>query len=361
VSLVRLVLFLFGDAAGICMRVAMYYNNNDVRLVEKPTPIIMHDELLFKVMACGICGSDVLEWYRIKRAPLVLGHEAAGVIEEVGNRVSKYSKGDRAFITHHVPCNTCRHCLRGSHTACDTLHNTNFHPGGFSEYVRVPAINIDRGVWKLPDDMGFDEGTFIEPLACVARGQRLARILPGDTVLVLGSGISGLLHMQLARSLGAANVIATDINEYRMRAAERFGANAVIDAKEPESVPERVREANDGRLADKVIVCAGKLPVASQALQCVNNGGTVLYFAVPKPGEEVPVDMARLWRNEVTLMTSYGAAPNDLMTSLDLIRAGSVNVLDMITHRLPLDQTGNGFKLFAAGGETMKVIIEPQK
>jgi L-iditol 2-dehydrogenase len=343
------------------MKVAMYYNNNDVRLEEKPTPVIMHDELLFKVMACGICGSDVLEWYRIKKAPLVLGHEAAGVIEEAGSKVGKYRKGDRVFITHHVPCNTCRHCLKGSHTACDTLHSTNFYPGGFSEYVRVPAINIDRGVYPLPDDMSFDDGTFIEPLACVVRGQRLARIQAGDTVLVMGSGISGLLHMQLARSLGAANIIATDINEYRMRAAEQFGANAVIDARQAETVPERVREANDGRPVDKVIVCVGNHAVAKQALQCVNNGGTALYFAVPEPGEPVPVDMNQMWRNEVTIMTSYGAAPNDLMTSLDLLRAGSVKVRDMITHRLPLNQTGNGFKLFAAGGETMKVIIEPHK
>lgn len=341
------------------MRVAMYYNNNDVRLEEKPTPVIMHDELLFKVIACGICGSDILEWYRIKKAPLVLGHEATGVIEEVGNKVGKYKTGERVFITHHVPCNTCRHCLKGSHTACETLHSTNFYPGGFSEFVRVPSINIDRGIYPLPDDMSFEDGTFIEPLACVARGQRLMGIKPGDTVLVMGSGISGLLHMQLARSLGAANIIATDINHYRMNAARRFGADTVIDAKE--DVPTRIKEANDGRLADKVIVCAGVLPVAIQALQCVENGGSVLFFAVPKPGEDVPVNMNQMWRNEVTLMTSYGAAPNDLMTSLDLIRAGSVQVNNMITHRLPLNQTGNGFKLFAAGGETMKVIIEPQK
>jgi L-iditol 2-dehydrogenase len=343
------------------MKVAMYYNNNDIRLEEQPTPVIMHDELLFRVMACGICGTDVLEWYRTKNAPLVLGHEATGIVEQAGSRVEKYRQGDRVFITHHVPCNTCRYCLKGSHTACETLHNTKFYPGGFAQYVRVPAINIDRGIWKLPDDLGFDDGTFIEPLACVARGQRLMGIVPGDTVLVMGSGISGLLHMQLARSLGAANIIATDINEYRMRAAERFGANAAINANKAEDVAESVKSANDGRLADKVIVCAGVLPVAQQALQCVDNGGTVLYFAVPEPGNSVPVDMNHLWRSEVRLMTSYGAAPNDLMVSMDLLRAGSVKVRDMITHRLPLEQTGNGFKLFAAGGETMKVIIEPNK
>jgi len=357
-------IFYFGSDSGFngdCMKVAMYYNNNDVRLEEMPMPVLMHDELMFRVMACGICGSDVLEWYRIKKAPLVLGHEATGVIEETGNKVQKYKKGDRVFITHHVPCNTCRYCLRGSHTACDTLHSTKFYPGGFAEYVRVPAINIDRGIYPLPDDMSFEDATFIEPLACVARGQRLARISAGDTVLVMGSGISGLLHIQLARSLGAANIIATDISEPRMNAAKLFGANAVIDAKGSVDMATRVREANDGRQADKVIVCVGNHAVARQALQCVDNGGTVLYFAVPKPGEDVPVDMNRMWKNEVTLMTSYGAAPNDLQTSLDMIRSGAVNVNDMITHRLPLTETGNGFRLFAAGGETMKVIIEPHK
>ena len=182
------------------MRVAMYYNNKDVRLEEMPKPQIGASELLVKVIASGVCGSDVMEWYRIKQAPRVLGHEIAGEVVEVGNAVKQSKVGDRVFVSHHVPCNTCRYCLSGNHTVCETLHTTNFDPGGFAEYLRVPQINVDRGVFRLPDEMTFEDAVFIEPLACVARAQRLARLQPGQAVLVLGSGISGLLHIALARA-----------------------------------------------------------------------------------------------------------------------------------------------------------------
>jgi L-iditol 2-dehydrogenase len=127
------------------MRVAMYYNNKDVRLEEMPTPQVGPGEVLLKSLACGICGSDVMEWYRIHKAPLVLGHEATGEIVETGEDVKRFKKGDRVFVSHHVPCNTCHYCLNGNHTVCDTLRSTNFDPGGFAEYVRVPEINVDRG------------------------------------------------------------------------------------------------------------------------------------------------------------------------------------------------------------------------
>jgi len=253
------------------MRVAMYYNNRDVRLEEMPTPQIGPGELLVKVMASGICGSDVMEWYRIKKAPLVLGHEIAGEIVKVGEGVERYQVGDRVFVSHHIPCNTCYYCLNGQHTVCETLHTTNYDPGGFAEYLRVPRLNVDRGVFLLPDEVSYEEGAFIEPLACVVRGQRAARLQPGQTVLVLGSGISGLLHIALARALGAGRIVATDVNEYRLKAAQRLGADVVIHAQE--DVPARLRQANEGRLADLVIVCTGAFPAFLQALQSVDRGG----------------------------------------------------------------------------------------
>lgn len=339
------------------MRVAMYYNNDDVRLEEMPIPQIGASELLVKVMASGICGSDVMEWYRIKKAPLVLGHEITGEIVAIGKDVKKYKKGDRIFVSHHVPCNTCRYCMSGHHTACETLHNTNYDPGGFAEFIRVPQLNVDRGVFLLPEEMSFEEGTFIEPLACVVRGQRLAHMKPGKSVLVLGSGISGLLHIQLAKALGAGRIIATDITEYRLKAAKKFGADATVHAKE--DVPAEVRKVNEGRLADHVIVCTGSLQAAVQALQSVDRGGTVLFFAVPDV--DVPVPMSELWRNEITLMTSYGGSPKDIQKAIELIRSRKVNVKDMITHRLSLKDTAKGFKLVADAKESIKVIIEPQR
>jgi L-iditol 2-dehydrogenase len=337
----------------------MYYNNRDVRLQEMPTPRVGRGELLVKVLASGICGSDVMEWYRIKKAPVVLGHEIAGEIAEVGEGVDGYHVGDRVFVSHHVPCNTCRYCLHGLHTVCETLHTTNYDPGGFAEYLRVPPLNVDRGVFSLPDEISFEDGTFIEPLACVLRGQRLTRLLPGQTILVLGSGISGLLHVAMARAAGAGRIIATDISEYRLNAALSLGADTVIHAEE--DLPARLRQTNDNRLADLVIVCTGAFPAFCQALQSVDRGGTVLFFAPTAPGMDLPVPVNEFWRNGISLMTSYGGSPLDICQAIDLIRARRVPVHRMITHRLGLAETGLGFHLVAGGGESIKVIIEPQR
>ncbi len=339
------------------MKVGMYYNNRDVRVEEMPIPQIGPDELLMEIKASGICGSDIMEWYRIKKAPLVLGHEVAGVVAEVGQAVEGYQIGDRIFVTHHVPCNTCRYCLNGHHSACETLHTTNFYPGGFAQYVRVPQINVDRGTLRLPDEVSYEEGSFIEPLGTVVRGQVNAGIGPGDSVLVLGCGIAGLLHIKLARALAAGRIMATDINDYRMAAARKFGADLVIDARE--DVPNCVREANDGRLADKVIICTGALAAVQQALASVDRGGVVLLFAVPKPGETVAIDLNPLWRDEISFMPSYAAAPWDNTTALELIRSGRVVVSDMITHRLSLDEIGEGFRRASEADNCLKVIIEP--
>ena len=341
------------------MRVAMYYNNNDVRLEEMPTPEIGPGELLVKVIASGICGSDVMEWYRIKKAPLVLGHEIAGEIVEVGEGVDQYKVGDRVFVSHHVPCNTCHYCLSGNHTVCDTLRSTNFDPGGFAEYIRVPQINVDRGTFLLPDEMSFEDGALIEPLACVVRGQQKARMKPGQSVLVIGSGISGILHIQLARTNGAKRVVAMDISDYRLEAARRFGADAAIHAKE--DVPARLREVNEGYLTDLIIVCSGATPAISQALQSVGRGGTILFFAPMIPGVTFPFPLYELWHDGITLTTTYAGSPDDIATAIELIRTRSVNVRDMITHRLGLAETGLGFQLVARAQDSLKVIIEPQR
>lgn len=341
------------------MRVAMYYNNRDIRIEDIPVPKIGDGELLVKVIASGICGSDVMEWYRVKKAPLILGHEITGEIVEVGKDVRDYKKGDRVFVSHHVPCNTCHYCLNGHHTACETLHKTNYEPGGFSEYIRVPRINVERGVYILPDEITYEVGTLIEPLACVVRGQRLARLKPGQSVLILGSGISGLLHIKLARILGAGWIIAADINDYRLKVAVDYGADAVINARD--NLRERLLKLNENRPADLVIVCAGVLSACNDAIRCVDSGGTVLFFAVPEPEVMVPVPMNDLWRNEITLMTSYGASPLDIETAIKLIQSRRIVLDEMITHKLPLNKTGAGFQLVSEAKESVKVIIEPHK
>ncbi len=341
------------------MRAAVYYNNQNVRLEEIPTPSIGPEELLVKVLASGICGSDVMEWYRIKKAPRVLGHEIAGEVVETGVGVKQYKRGDRVFVSHHVPCNTCRYCLSGHHTVCDTLRRTNFDPGGFAEYLRVPEINVDRGVFLLPDEVSLEDGVFIEPLACVLRGQRLARWSPGQTVFVIGSGISGVLHIALARVLGAGFIIASDVNEYRLKAAKRLGADEVVHAKEVS--PSKIRELNKGRLVDLVVVCSGTLSAYHQALQSVDRGGVVLCFAPLEPGLTFPFSVFDFWNDGITLLPTYGGSPFDVERAIELIRTHRLPLREMITHRLPLEETGIGFKLVAEARESMKVIIEPHR
>lgn len=341
------------------MRVAMYYNNKDVRLEEMPTPRIGPEELLVKVWASGICGSDVLEWYRLPKAPLVLGHEIAGEICEVGSDVRDWKKGDRVFVSHHVPCNMCRYCLAGHHSVCDTLSATNFDPGGFTECVRVPAINVRNGVYRLPDSMSYDEGVFIEPLACVVRGQEHAGWLPGRRVLVIGSGIAGLLHIQLALAAGAARVIAVDVNATRLDAARKLGAD--ITLMPGEDFVDRLKESNDGRLADLVIVSTGAVSAVGQAFRAVDRGGTILFFAPSDPGAHIEMPFNDLWRKEVTMTTTYAGSPRDINAAIELISSRRLNVIDMITHRLPLEKTGEGFALVAEAKESMKVVIEPQQ
>jgi L-iditol 2-dehydrogenase len=338
---------------------AVYYSNKDIRIVEMPKPEIGEDEFLMKVMASGICGSDVTEWYRKPKAPVILGHEATGIIEETGSKIKKFRVGDRVFVSHHVPCNKCRYCLKGHHTACETLHITNYFPGGFAQYIRVPRINVEQGTYKLPNEMTFEVGTFIEPLACVVRGQRLAGLEKDDTLLIIGTGLSGLLHVKLAKQKGVVRIIAADVNPYRLDMAMRFGADHVVNAKE--NVAEKLKEANEGRPADKVIVCTGVTQAALAALDCVDKGGTILFFAVPDPTVKLPLPITQFWRNEVTLKTSYGAAPTDLNESFALLAQKKLVVDDMISHRLDIREAAEGFRLTAEADKSLKVILEPNR
>ncbi|MEO0143053.1 MAG: zinc-dependent dehydrogenase [candidate division WOR-3 bacterium] len=339
------------------MRVAVYYNNRDIRIEERPIPKIGDNELLVKVIASGICGSDVMEWYRIKSAPRVLGHEIAGEIVEVGKNINNFKVGDRVFVSHHVPCNECRYCHKGYHTVCETLKKTNFDPGGFSEYLRVPEINVKFGTFILPDEVSYEEGTFVEPLGCVIRGQRFAEIRPDDTVLVIGSGIAGILHIKLAKAMGVKKVIATDINEYRLHFAKKCGAE-VIDAKE--DIPEIVKRLNGNRPADVVIVNTTALGAFQQAFDSVDRAGTLLLFAPTAPYVRIPLPLYDLYFKGVKIIFSYAAVTQDILQAIELLKNKKIDVLDMVTHRFDLNDIQKGFELVERADKSLKVIIKPQ-
>jgi L-iditol 2-dehydrogenase len=240
------------------------------------------------------------------------------------------------------------------------LRRTNFDPGGFAEYVRLPAINVDRGTFKIPDDMSYEQATFHEPLGCVLRALRRAKLLPGQNVLVIGSGIAGLMMVHAARVLGAGRILAVDPVSYRLEMAKKFGADEAIT---PEEDPNDVlRGLTGGRLADLVVICTGAEKAQNQALESAERGGIVLFFAFPDPEVKISFSVMEVFgRNDRTLATSYGAGPYDSWSALELIRSPAIRVQDMITHRLPLAETAKGFQLVEQAQDSMKVIIEPQK
>ena len=325
------------------MKAARYYNNKDIRIEEIPKPEIGKGEILVQVKASGICGTDAMEWYRIKKGPRILGHEIAGDIVE--SKTDKYKVGQRVFVSHHVPCDDCKYCNQGFHTACGTLHTGNYDPGGYAEYIRIPELNVQKGVYVLPDNVSYEEGTMIEPFACTVRAQRIIDVRPDQTILILGCGISGILNIMLAKQIGA-KVIATDIDECRLKKAKECGADAVVHASEKIDCK-----------ADRVILCTGAMKAVEQGFSCIDKKGIFLLFAIP--GENIPIPTTEFWRNEITLTSSYGAASQDLEEALQIIGSKTLDIEGTITHKFPLTDIQKAFSVVAEAKESLKVVLIP--
>ena len=337
------------------MKVSIWHNNQDIRIEEIPTPKPGPGEMLVKVHSCGICGSDIVEWYRLPRAPLVQGHEIGAEVVEVGAAVKNYRPGDRVMIAPKVPCLSCRYCRDGHYPACSNVKERL--PGGFAEYILVPEVLLEKGTYRLPDSISYDQSTFIEPLACVVGAQRLAGTKEGQTMLVMGCGMSGLLHVKLAKTK-KCTIIASDVNKKRLEFATKIGADRVIDASE--NVPELLT-AEIGRKADVVVLCTSALSAIDQAWKCVDKGGCIVFFAVPGPEKQVVLPIHDFWTKEIKILTSYYCGPPDIRQALRLLEAGMIEVDDMITHRLPLKDIEKGFRLVIEGQESIKVIIRPHE
>ena len=337
------------------MKVAKWYNNKDIRIEDVPRPQPGRNEMLIKIISCGICGSDIVEWYRLPRAPMIPGHEIGGVVVETGESVSDYKPGDRVFVAPKVPCLNCYYCTKGSHPLCSEVADRL--PGGFAEYVLVPDSIVTNGTYVLPDRITYDQSTFIEPLACVVRAQKLAGIREGQSVLVIGCGMSGLLHVKLGKAKNC-KIIATDINPQKLVYADRFGSDITVDAAE--NVPEILLSRN-GRKADVVILCASALSAVEQAWKCVDKGGTIVFFTVPGPEKKVEIPLNYFWTREVKILTSYYCGPPDIVEAIDLMNTGTIIVDDLITHKLTLSDIVKGYRLVVEGRESIKVIITPDE
>ena len=335
------------------MKVARWYNNEDIRIEEVPRPKPGRSEILVKIVSCGICGSDIVEWYRLPRAPLIPGHEIGGQVVETGEAVPDFRPGDRVFVAPKVPCLNCHYCITGHHPVCSEVADRL--PGGFAEYVLVPESIVNNGTYLLPDRITYDQSTFIEPLACVVRAQKLAGIQEGQTVLVIGCGMSGLLHVKLAKAKNC-QVIAADINPQKLLYADRFGSDFTVGADENVS---EILLARNGRKADVVILCASALSAVEQAWQCVDKGGTIVFFTVPGPDKKVEIPLNYFWTREVKIITSYYCGPPDILDAIDLMKSGTIIVDDLITHRFSLNDIAKGYRLVVDGRESVKIIVTP--
>jgi len=338
------------------MKAAVYYSLNNIKIEDRPKPKIGQDEILVEMKACGICGSDLMDWYLRSRAPLVLGHEPSGVIVEAGDKVDDFKVGDRVFVHHHVACLKCHYCIRRNYTMCEQFGKTRIIPGGFAEYFRVPAQNLQIDTLKIPDNLSFEEATLIEPVACCIRAMRKCNVQPSDVIAIIGAGPSGIINTMLLKNSSTRKIIVSDVIDYRLKVAERFGADLTIDSRS-ENFIEKLKSATDGIGADLVIVTAPSVEAFSEGMQVCCRGGTLCLFAPTPPEVQARISPHRLFFSEITVIPSYSTSHVETRMALEMIISGRVKAKELITHRFPLTQIQDAFKTASESKKCLKVVI----
>jgi len=338
------------------VKAARFYSSSDIRIEKVVLPEIKEGEIKVRVRACGICGSDISDWYMEPRVPTYFGHEPSGDVVEVGKDVKGLKEGDRVFAHHHVPCFVCHYCRRGYYTLCRTFKETAFFPGGFADHIVVPTLNVERDTLVLPDSVSYEDGTLIEPIACCIKGIKRANIRIDDTVAVIGAGFMGLVHVQLARLFGAGKVITIDSVPYRLEKAKELGSDRIINFKE-ETVSEKFKELNEGRGADVVILCTGQYNALEEGMAIAEKGATVYIFAPFYPKTTFPVDLNRFFFSEFTIYASYSASHIETREALRLIASKRIDTKSLITHRYPIERIGKALKLVKDAKDSLKVIV----
>jgi L-iditol 2-dehydrogenase len=338
------------------MKVARLYDFLDVRIEEEPIPAIGPQDALVRARACGICSGDVVPWYIRKKAPLVFGHEPVGEIVEVGSAVSGFERGQRVFVHHHAPCWRCRACERGEFVQCETWRASRIEPGGMAEYFRVPAVNLFGDTLVLPDTVPDDDGALIEPLACVVKSLRRAGTVHGASVLVIGLGVMGLMHVLLARHWGAARVLAADLLPGRCAKAAGLGADAVIDCSAAD-LREQVMALTGGEGAEAVIVGPATTDALEQGLACAARGGTVIQFMGTEPGSITRLPTFDFYFRELRLIPSYSCGPVETRAALELIEAQVVTAGHVVSHRFPLAEAAEAYRVAAQDRSAIKTLV----
>jgi len=334
------------------MRAAIFRGAGRVVPGEWPRPAAGPGELLLRVRGCGLCGSDIAKIMAPgTSAPSVLGHEVVGDVLEAGSGAAGFGPGDRVVAAHHVPCGQCHYCRRGSESMCRAFKASNLDPGGFAEFVRVPAPNVCHATFRVPDHLSDEEASFVEPLACCLRAVERARVEPGDTAVVVGLGSIGCLFLQLLERAGAA-VVGVDREPARIEFARRFGEALVLDEARA-----AVGRHSDGRGADHVIVTGGATKILPWAVDLLRDGGSIHFFAGGE-GDALPVALGTLYHRELTLSASYSSSPATLARAFWLLAAGKVEVDGLVTHRLPLGRLAEGVELMRQR-RALKVYVTP--
>jgi L-iditol 2-dehydrogenase len=338
------------------MKVAKLYSFNDIRIEDMLIPKIGPNDALLKTKACGICSGDVMPWYIEKKAPLIPGHEPSGEIVGVGRDVTSFKSGDRVFVHHHAPCFSCRQCKRGDYVQCDIWKNTKIVPGGISEYILIPETNLENDTLALYENLTYEDGTLIEPTACVVKALKRADIKRGDTLLVIGLGVMGQLHVLLSKKYGAGKIIGVDLVPFRLQKAKDFGADEVIDVSRHNLI-DSLKDITNGEMADIVIVGPNSVEAMRQGISASGSGGRVLFFTPSKPGEHLTLNPNELYFRDINIITSYSCGPTDTADALEIIEEGTVRADMLVTHRFPIEKTAEAFKLTAEAGDSLKSVI----
>ena len=338
------------------MKVAMYYSKEDILIEKMSMPEVGEDEVLVEMKACGICGSDLMDWYLKSRAPLVLGHEPAGVIAKRGHKVKVFNVGDRVFVHHHVACLTCHYCLHGDYTLCEQFHKTHIEPGGLAEYFKVPAPNLQIDTLKIPETMSFEEATFIEPVGCCLRALKKCNVQAGDSVAIIGVGAIGIIHVALSKLFGAEKTFVSDLIGYRLNVAKQFGADVTVNPVK-EDLAAAVKAETDGRGVDIAVVTAPSLEAYKAGLSVCRKGGKLCVFAPIEPSKYLQISPKELFFSEIQIIPSYSTSHLETRTALKLIKSGRINVKKLITHHFRLMEAAKAFKTASESKESLKVIV----
>jgi len=345
------------------MRAGVYRDQGMVRVEEVPVPEVGPNEVLIKVAACGICGTDIKKiFHRYVEPPQILGHELAGTVVATGPRVTKYRPGDRVMSFHHIPCQKCFYCERRLFSQCKQYKSTGltagFTPngGGFAQYVKAMPWVAERGIIPLPDNVSFEEATFIEPINTILKAVQKARVAAGETVLVAGCGPIGLQLLMVAK-LAGARIFSSDPMPERRAKSLTLGAVESFDPSGGKLVAE-VRARTEGRGADAVLVAVAHPAVAEEALAAARPGGRVLLFAANDPVTRITFPASAVGIDEKEILGSYSAAVDIQEEAAELVLQKKLPVLDIVTHRFPLARIQEGLELAAMPtAESLKVLI----